>query len=148
MYILRPSYRYLIIRQIVLSLCFTIFLVAVSLITSKYKTFNVILVLSLSIIYFFVILVYKPIKYKNTCYILKKTSIQLHVGIIFKSETLIPLNSIDFISIRQSLIQKIDNSFNLIIYAKRHKTILRNLTYHSINMLKIRINSKIKGNKV
>lgn len=139
MYTIKPSYRHFILEKLIGSFTFIIIFPLVMSLFNDYK-FIRLLPIPLAICYFFVVFIYYPLKFKNTFYHIRRMSIVISRGVVFKYKIYIPCGAVSYIEKRQNILQKLSGSQTVVLYATGNKNYIRNLSYYAVRMIEIRLN--------
>ncbi len=78
-------------------------------------------------------------KFKNTRYQIKDTSLTITSGIIFRYEAHIFYGSINYIEKRQNILQKLCGTYTLVLYGMGNKNHLKDISIYGIKIMEIKI---------
>lgn len=141
MYTIKPSYSYFVLKCLMSSLLFMLIFSAIMLIFKNYE-FRYLIPVFLIAMYFGVLLIYFPLKFKSTCYQIKNTSITVTSGVIFKYTSYISYGSINYIEKRQNILQKPCGTYTLILYGMGNKNYIRDVSVYAVKIVEIKINGR------
>lgn len=135
---IRPSHSYFIIQSLIYSLFFS-FIPSVSwniFPKSRLLFFVYIVILT---IYFLAVFIYRTLKFKNTIYKIKKSSIQIEAGVLFRYKLYIPYYSIKYMSTRCNILQKFFGVRTLVIYTVSGRHSIKNINQPLSTLIKHKI---------
>lgn len=139
MCIIKPSKRYLSVKNNLYSLFFLLLFLLCSFSLKNFKFILVPLSLFLILGYVFIIFIYKPIKFKNTNYKIKKASILIETGFLFFYKIYIPYKAVKYIEKKSNILQKILDVKTINLYTTCNKTSLKNLDDNDAKIIQIKL---------
>lgn len=138
MYTIMPSYSYFVVKRLIGSLVFMVTFAVIMLVFKNYR-FSWVIPIFLIVIYLCILFVYFPLKFKNTRYQIKDTSLTITSGIIFRYEAHIFYGSINYIEKRQNILQKLCGTYTLVLYGMGNKNHLKDISIYGIKIMEIKI---------
>lgn len=142
MYIIRPSYRYFIIQSFFDACLFIIICSINAVFFKKYLIYYFYFTVFILLTYFFICIFYKSLKFRNTVYKIKDSSIKIKYGVLFQHETYIPYTSIRYVETKCGIIQKITATKTIILYTVSGSTSIKNIISPATDMIENTIKDK------
>ncbi len=139
MHIIRPSYLYFVIQTLFHSLFFSAISMIISFFLKQYVIFPFYLYVFIISPYFFTIFIYRPLKFKNTLYKIKKSSIQIESGVLFRYKLYVPYYAIKYMSNKCNILQKFFGVQTLTLYTVSGHNSIKNINFPLASVIRHKI---------